>query len=55
MKTILLIEDDTFIRENTAELLGLAGYGVRTAENGRLGVDLALALASPPTSSSATL
>jgi CRP-like cAMP-binding protein/CheY-like chemotaxis protein len=43
MKTILLIEDDAFIRENTAELLTLAGYAVRTAENGKLGVELALA------------
>lgn len=46
MKTILLIEDDAFIRENTAELLTLAGYAVRTAENGKLGVELALA--APP-------
>ena len=46
MKTILLIEDNAFIRENTAELLELAGYAVRTAENGQLGVDLALA--TPP-------
>lgn len=43
MKTILLIEDDAFIRENTAELLTLAGYAVRAAENGKLGVALALA------------
>jgi CRP/FNR family cyclic AMP-dependent transcriptional regulator len=43
MKTILLIEDDAFIRENTAELLTLAGYAVRAAENGKLGVELALA------------
>ncbi|TPG58428.1 response regulator [Hymenobacter nivis] len=43
MKTILLIEDDVFIRENTAELLGLTGYTVRTAENGKLGVESALA------------
>ena len=44
MKTILLIEDDTVIRENTAELLELAGYTVHTAENGQLGVARALAL-----------
>ncbi|MCR5889512.1 response regulator [Hymenobacter sp. J193] len=43
MKTILLIEDDAFIRENTAELLELAGYAVLTAENGQLGVRQALA------------
>ncbi|MDB5234356.1 MAG: transcriptional regulator [Hymenobacter sp.] len=43
MKTILLIEDDAIIRENTAELLELAGYAVHTAENGQLGVSQALA------------
>ena len=43
MKTILLIEDDDAIRENTAELLELAGFGVHTAENGQLGVAQALA------------
>ena len=43
MKTILLIEDDLAIRENTAELLELAGYAVLTAENGQLGVAQALA------------
>jgi CRP-like cAMP-binding protein/ActR/RegA family two-component response regulator len=43
MKTILLIEDDPFIRDNTAEILGLAGYAVQPAENGRVGIALALA------------
>ena len=43
MKTILLIENDTVIRENTSELLELAGYTVHTAENGQLGVAKALA------------
>ncbi|SHL18141.1 response regulator [Hymenobacter psychrotolerans] len=43
MKTILLIEDSAFIRENTAEILELAGYQVLTAENGKLGVEQALA------------
>ncbi|ALW86761.1 transcriptional regulator [Hymenobacter sedentarius] len=43
MKTILLIEDNDFIRENTAELLALAGYTVLTAENGKVGVGKALA------------
>ena len=43
MKTILLIEDDVIIRENTAELLEMAGYAVLTAENGQLGVAQALA------------
>ena len=43
MKTILLIEDDAPIRENTAELLEMAGYDVHTAANGQLGVAQALA------------
>ena len=43
MKTILLIEDDEAIRENTAELLEMAGFAVLTAENGQLGVAQALA------------
>ena len=43
MKTILLIEDHDLIRENTAEILELAGYTVLTAENGKRGVELALA------------
>ncbi|OKL40420.1 response regulator [Pontibacter flavimaris] len=41
MKKILLIEDNTEIRENTAEILSLANYAVVEAENGRVGVDLA--------------
>ena len=43
MKTLLLIEDHQVIRENTAELLELAGYAVQVAENGKAGVELALA------------
>ena len=43
MPTILLIEDHVPLRENTAELLELAGYAVLTAENGQLGVAQALA------------
>jgi len=43
MKTILLIEDNDLIRENTAELLELSGYEVLTAENGKVGVEKALA------------
>ena len=42
MKTILLIEDNAAIRENTAEILQLAGYRVVTAENGKIGVEQAL-------------
>lgn len=41
MKTILLIEDDTALRENTAELLELSDYHVVTAPNGKLGIDKA--------------
>jgi len=42
MKTILLIEDNEVIRENTAEILELTGYTVHTAENGKIGVEKAL-------------
>jgi CRP/FNR family transcriptional regulator, cyclic AMP receptor protein len=42
MKHLLLIEDNAEIRENTAEILELAGYKVATAENGKLGVEQAL-------------
>jgi CRP-like cAMP-binding protein/DNA-binding NarL/FixJ family response regulator len=42
MKNILLIEDNAEIRENTGEILELAGYQVRTAENGKIGVEMAL-------------
>ncbi len=42
MKKILLIEDNAEIRENTSEILELDGYEVFTAENGKIGVDLAL-------------
>lgn len=41
MKKILFIEDDTVVRENTAELLELAEYNVVTASNGKIGVELA--------------
>lgn len=41
MKKILLIEDNQDVRENTAEILQLAQYTVITAENGKLGVELA--------------
>src|SRR6185503_2804396 len=42
MKKILLIEDNTDIRENTAEILEMANYKVFTAENRKVGVELAL-------------
>jgi CRP/FNR family transcriptional regulator, polysaccharide utilization system transcription regulator len=38
MKHILLIEDNKDVRENTAEILELAGYRMSTAENGKEGV-----------------
>jgi CheY-like chemotaxis protein/CRP-like cAMP-binding protein len=41
MKSILVIDDNTDIRENTAEILQLSGYKVTTAENGKKGVDAA--------------
>ena len=43
MTTILLIEDNDLIRNNTAEILELTGYSVQTAENGKIGVEKALA------------
>ncbi|WP_207515677.1 response regulator [Longitalea luteola] len=42
MKTILVIDDNTEIRENTAEILSLAGYTTFTAENGKKGVEAAV-------------
>src|SRR6185436_19212243 len=42
MKTILLIEDNEDIRENTAEILELSNYKVIVAENGKIGVEKAL-------------
>jgi len=42
MKSILVIDDNRDIRENTAEILDLAGYKTFTAENGKKGVDLAI-------------
>ncbi|WP_242084626.1 response regulator [Aestuariivivens sediminis] len=41
MKTVLLIEDDTSLRENTAELLELSNYNVLKASNGVIGVEMA--------------
>ncbi|HEX7845438.1 MAG TPA: response regulator [Chitinophagaceae bacterium] len=42
MKSILVIDDNPGIRENTAEILELAGYKTFTAENGKQGVEAAL-------------
>lgn len=41
-RKILVIDDNTDIRENTAEILELAGYATFTAENGKKGVEVAL-------------
>lgn len=40
-KTILVIDDNNDLRENTAEILDLAGYKTLTAENGKRGVEIA--------------
>src|SRR5215207_4494348 len=41
-KTILVIDDNNDLRENTAEILELAGYRTITAENGKRGVEMAV-------------
>lgn len=41
MKTILLIEDNREVRENTAEILELSNYKVLVAEHGKQGVEMA--------------
>src|SRR2546423_2982669 len=40
-KTVLVIDDNMDIRENTSEILELAGYKTFTAENGKQGVEIA--------------
>ena len=40
--TILIIDDNDDLRENTAELLALAGYRTLVAEDGKKGVSLVL-------------
>lgn len=42
MRTILIIDDNKDIRENTAEILSLDGYNTLVAEDGRKGVELAI-------------
>jgi len=42
MNKILIIEDNLEVRENTAEILELAQYEVLTAENGKIGVEIAI-------------
>lgn len=41
MKKILIIEDNLEMRENTSEILELANYQVVSAENGKIGIELA--------------
>lgn len=41
MKKILLVEDDTSLRENIAELLELSGFEVYSASNGKIAVEMA--------------
>ena len=43
MADILVIEDNTDVRENIAEILELSGHQVMTAEDGKKGVALAIA------------
>lgn len=43
MKKILLIEDNDDIRNNTAEILELSNYEVIRAENGKVGIEKAIA------------
>ncbi|MGN6602757.1 MAG: response regulator [Ginsengibacter sp.] len=42
MEKVLVIEDNEGIRENTEEILQLANYRVFAAENGKLGVEIAI-------------
>jgi DNA-binding response OmpR family regulator len=41
MKSVLVIDDNADIRDNTAEILEMAGYKTFTAENGKRGVEIA--------------
>ncbi|MCR6721997.1 MAG: response regulator [Chitinophagaceae bacterium] len=41
-KTILIIDDNDDIRENTAEILAFGGYRTVTAENGKKGIEIAV-------------
>lgn len=41
-KKILIIEDNPEVRENLAEILELDGYEAITAENGKIGVEMAM-------------
>ncbi len=41
-KSVLIIDDNNDIRENTVEILDLAGYRTFSAENGKKGVEIAV-------------
>ncbi len=41
MKKILIVEDNQAVRENISEILGLANYKAISAENGKVGLDMA--------------
>jgi DNA-binding response OmpR family regulator len=42
MTTILAIEDERAVRENLQEILELEGFDVLTAENGKIGLKMAI-------------
>ena len=42
-KKILIIEDNSLIRDNISEILDLAGYETLKAENGKQGIEQAIA------------
>lgn len=42
MKTVLIIEDNQEIRENTSEILELTGLNVITSDNGSSGIAMAI-------------
>lgn len=41
MKKVLIIEDHEDVRENTADIIALAGYKAISAKNGKIGVQMA--------------
>ena len=43
MKKVLIIDDNPEFRENTVELLQMYNYEVIAAENGRVGIQMAMA------------
>jgi CheY-like chemotaxis protein len=47
IKTVLVVEDDFSIRETLREILEVHGYVVRTAENGREGLEKLKTIAKP--------